>query len=71
VLRTAGGKHFSVVVTAHWQGSPQTVQHYCYKSVDQNGVQFLRPDKAVINKWKKGLQVCVWGGGHLGAQAQH
>jgi len=53
----AGGKHFSLVVTAHWQGSAQNVQHFAYKSVDNNGVQFLRPDNALISKWKKGLQV--------------
>lgn len=53
----AGGKHFSLVVTAHWQGDAQHVQHYAFKSVDNNGVQFLRPDNALINRWKKGLQV--------------
>lgn len=53
----AGGKHFSLAVTAHWQGSPQSVQNYAIKSVDDSGVKFLRPDNALINQWKKGLQV--------------
>jgi hypothetical protein len=55
----AGGKHFSLVVTAHWQGDAHNVQHYAFKSVDNSGVQFLRPDNTLINKWKKGLQVCL------------
>lgn len=53
----AGGKHFSLVVTAHWQGDARRVQHYAYKSVDSSGVQFLPPTNALIRKWKKGLQV--------------
>lgn len=52
-----GGKHFSLVVTVHWQGSADSVQNYAFKSVDGNGVQYLRPDNALINKWKRGLQV--------------
>lgn len=52
-----GGKHFSLVVTAHWQGDAHRVKHYAYKSVDSSGVQFLPPTNALIRRWKKGLQV--------------
>lgn len=45
------------MVTAHWQGDAHRVQRYAYKSVDSSGVQFLPPTNALINKWKKGMQV--------------
>jgi hypothetical protein len=57
VTPVAGGKHFSLVVTAHWQGDAHRVQHYAYKSADSSGVQFLPPTNALIRRWKKGLQV--------------
>ncbi|WIA43876.1 hypothetical protein OEZ86_010289 [Tetradesmus obliquus] len=59
--RAIGGKQFSIVVTAYWQGGPGGVQNWAFKDVSNaysEGFGFLKPDVNNINRWKRGLQGC-------------
>lgn len=67
--RSLQQKHFSVVVTAYWQGGLSGVQNYAFKDVNQaypNGVAFPQPTPEGIAAWKAGLQVGRAGQGREG-----